>query len=87
MVIPQGGQDLQNANNVEKFLDWLVDVKIKMLEKLIVVTDQMLQHGMGIMKVVWKMEENQYVEHIDIKDLSDQEVAALFDPNILMSRF
>jgi len=81
-VIPQQGQDLQNANNVEKFLDWLADVKIKMLEKLIVCTDNMLQHGIGIMKVIWRMEENQYVETVDIKDLSVQEVSMLFDPMI-----
>ena len=82
MVIPQGGQDLQNANNVEKFLDWIVDVKIKLLNKLIITTDTMLQHGVGIMKVIWRMEENQYKEKIDIKDLSVEEVTALFDPNI-----
>jgi len=82
MVIPQSGQDLQNANNIEKFLDWLVDVKIKMLDKLIMCTDNMLQHGIGIMKVIWRMEENQYKETIDIKDLSVEEVTALFDPNI-----
>jgi len=82
MVIPQQGQDLQNANNVEKFLDWLADVKMNILEKLIVVTDQMLQHGIGIIKVVWRMEENQYVEKINIKDLSPQEVTMIFDPNI-----
>ena len=82
MVIPQQGQDLQNANNIEKFLDWLSDVKIKILNKLTVVTDNMLQHGIGIMKVIWRMEENSYIEKIDIKDLSTQEVAALFDPMI-----
>jgi len=81
-VIPQQGQSLENANNVEKFLDWIADVKIKMLEKLIVVTDQMLQNGLGICKVIWRMEENQYKETIDIKELSTKEVAALFDPNI-----
>ena len=82
MVIPQSGQDLQNANNIEKFLDWLVDVKIKLLDKLIICTDTMLQNGIGIMKVIWRMEENQYKEKIDIKDLSVEEVTALFDPNI-----
>jgi len=82
MVIPQQGQSLQNANNVEKFLDWLVDVKMKVLDKLVITTDNMLQHGLGIMKVIWKMEENQYVEKIDIKELSVQEVTMLFDPNI-----
>jgi len=82
MVIPQQGQDLQNANNIEKFLDWLADVKIKMLNKLIICTDNMLQHGLGIMKVIWRMDENCYTETIEIKDLSVQEVSALFDPNI-----
>jgi len=82
MVIPQQGQNMQNANNIEKFLDWLADVKIRMLDKLIVCTDHMLQSGMGIMKVIWRMDENCYTESIDLKDLSVQEVTALFDPNI-----
>jgi hypothetical protein len=82
MVIPQQMQSLENANNVEKFLDWMVDVKMNMLNTLIVITDQMLQHGLGIAKIVWKMEDNQYTETINIKDLSVQEVTALFDPNI-----
>jgi hypothetical protein len=82
MVIPQQGQSLENANNVEKFLDWLVDVKMKMFEQMVVITDQMLQHGLGIAKVVWRMRDNQYTEIIDIKELSVEEVTALFDPNV-----
>jgi len=81
-VVPQSGQDMRNAYNIEKLLDWLADVKIKMLDKLIMVTDLMLQHGIGIMKVIWRMEENTYVETIKLDDLSVQEVAALFDPNV-----
>ena len=82
MVIPQTDQDLMKANKMEQFLDWLADVKIKMLDKLIVSTDNMLQFGLSVVKVIWRMEENQYTETIDIKDLSVQEVTALFDPNI-----
>lgn len=82
MVIPQQGQSLENANNVEKFLDWLVDVKMNVLNTLIVITDQMLQHGLGIAKVVWRMEDVQYTETVNLKDLSPQEVQALFDPAV-----
>jgi hypothetical protein len=82
MVIPQTDQDLVKANKMEQFLDWLADVKIKMLDKLIVSTDNMLQFGLSVVKVIWRMEENQYTETIDLKDLSVQEVTALFDPNI-----
>jgi hypothetical protein len=73
---------MRNAYNIERFLDWLADVKIKMLDKLIMVTDLMLQHGVGIMKVIWRMEQNTYTEKVKLEDLSVQEVAALFDPNI-----
>lgn len=82
MVIPQTGQDMNNANKIEQFLDWLADVKIKLLDKLAVTTDTMLQHGFALMKVIWRMEETTHVETIKLKDLSVEEATMLFDVNI-----
>lgn len=82
MVIPQRGQDMSQANKIEQFLDWLADVKIKMLSKLSVATDYMLQHGLSLVKVIWRMEEVSHIEEINLDDLSVEEASIIFDATI-----
>ena len=50
-VIPQTDQDLNKANKIEKFLDYLADYKMMLLEKLILGCDKMLEKGFFIIKV------------------------------------
>jgi hypothetical protein len=81
-VIPQTDQDLNKANKIEKFLDYLADYKMMLLEKLILGCDKMLEKGFFIAKVCWSMKDRTYQEEFNLKDIPMQEVMQLFDRNI-----
>jgi len=78
-VIPQSDTDLNKANKIEKFLDWLADYKIKLLEKLILITDKMLEKGFCIAEVDWRMEDDTRTEVLSLDDLSVDEAMWVFD--------
>ena len=82
MVVPQTNTDMGKAGKIEQFLDWLADTKIKMMPKLAVITDNMLQHGISLAKVIWRMEDIKRTENISIDDFEPEEVAMLFDASI-----
>jgi len=82
MVIPQSQEYMSQANKIEQFLDWLADVKIKLMDKLAVITDMMLQHGFSLAKVTWKMEDSTYTETIKVDDLSVEEAQLVFNSQI-----
>jgi len=81
-VIPQTDADLEKARKIEKFLDWLVDVKMKVLDTLLLVTDKMLERGFCLLKIDWAMKEHTYTEYYDIKDLPVEEALSLYDPSV-----
>jgi len=82
MVVPQSDTNLEKARRIEKFLDWLTDTKIKLLEKLVLIADKTLERGFCLAKVIWRMTENCYVEKISLKDLSSEEMTVLSNPQI-----
>jgi len=82
MVVPQNPQMLEHANKIEQFLDWLADVKIKMQNKLAVAADIMLQQGLSLVKVSWRMEETAYIETIKLDELSVEEANLIFDARV-----
>ena len=82
MVVPQSDVNLEKARRIEKFLDWLCDAKINLLQKLIVIADITLERGFCLAKVIWRMEDNPYTETVSLDDLSTQEIAGLFNPQI-----
>jgi hypothetical protein len=81
-VIPQSDQDLNKANKMEKFLDYLADYKIMLLEKLILGCDKMLEKGFFLAKVTWCMKNRTYTEELSLSDLSMEDALSLFDSNI-----
>ncbi len=81
-VIPQNETSFNRANKIEKFLDYLADYKIMLLEKLILNCDKMLEKGLSILKITWRMDSRSYTEEISTEDLNEQERMALLDPNI-----
>lgn len=81
-VIPQTDTNLQKANKIERFLDWLADYKIGLLEKLILGCDKMLEKGFFLAKVTWCMKSRTYTEELSLDDLSMQDALAVFDTNI-----
>ena len=68
-VIPQSDNNLEKAGRIERFLDWLADVKMKMFKKLVLVIDKMLEQGFCIVEIDWKMEDDTYTETLDLDDL------------------
>ena len=81
-VIPQTDMDLNKANKIEHFLDYLADYKMKLLEKLILCCDKMLEKGFALAKITWSMKDRTYTEEFNLKDISMQDALALFDINI-----
>jgi len=81
MVIPQSDMNLEKARRIEKFLDWLCDVKINLLDKLVVAVDKMLERGFCLVKVIWRMEDRSYTETVTLSELPAEEQAWLLDAN------
>lgn len=78
MVVPQSDRDLDKARRIEKFLDWLCDTKIKLLEKLVLIADKTLERGFCLAKIVWRMEDSCYTETISLDDISVEEAQMMF---------
>lgn len=76
-VIPQTDQDLNKANKIEKFLDFLADHKMSLMEKLILGCDKMLEKGFWLAKVTWSMKSRTYTEEITAQDLNPQDMEML----------
>jgi len=81
-VIPQTDRDIGKANKIERFLDFLVDYKIRLLEKLILGCDKMLEKGFFLIKTTWRMESRTYTEEISLDDMSAEDKKALFSAEI-----
>ena len=81
-VIPQTDMDLNKANKIERFLDYLADYKMFLLEKLILACDKMLEKGFVLAKVTWGMESRTYTEELNLKDIEINDAIMLFDTNI-----
>lgn len=82
MVVPQSDGNMEKAQRIEKFLDWVCDTKIHLLEKLAVAVDRMLERGFVLLKVVWRMEDVTKTETIRLDELKPEESSALSDPNV-----
>jgi len=80
-IVPQTDVDLDKANRIERYMDWVMDVKMGLLSKLIIVCDLMLEKGFSLFKVVWKMEDNTYVETLSLNDLSMEEAMWIYNVN------
>ena len=81
-VIPQTDQDLNKANKIEKFLDYLADYKMMLIEKLILGCDKMLEKGFFVAKVTWNMKSRTYNEELNLDDVSLEDAMKLFDLEI-----
>lgn len=81
-VIPQNESALNRANKIERFLDYLADYKMYLLEKLILGCDKMLEKGFFVAKVCWSMKDRTYIEELSLKDLSIKDALSLFDASI-----
>lgn len=80
-VVPLSDTNLEKANRIERFMDWLADVKMRLLEKIILGTDKMLEKGFVIAEVDWSMENDTKTETLSLEDLTVQETEWLFNLN------
>jgi hypothetical protein len=81
-VIPQTDQDLRKANKIERFLDYLADYKMMLLDKLILGCDKMLEKGFFVAKISWCMKNRSYTEELNLSDIDIQDLDKLFDRNV-----
>jgi len=85
-VVPQSGEAVKSAGNVEKFLDYLADYHIMLMNKLVLCCDKMLEKGFTLMKVTWRMESRAYEEVIDAGELAPEEVDVLLNLAVPMEQ-
>ncbi|MFA5133113.1 MAG: hypothetical protein WC444_07340 [Candidatus Paceibacterota bacterium] len=81
-VVPQSDNNLEKANRIERFIDWLADVKMNLLGKVILLTDKMLEKGFVIAEVDWEMRSDYRTETITFDDISMEEAQLIFSPRI-----
>ena len=81
-VIPTPSGNYNSAKKIEKFLDWLIMDCMKIKNKSIIAIDQSLEKGFYLMKPYWRVETTTRVETLDLDDISLQEAAMFFDPNM-----
>lgn len=80
-AIPGPTGNFETAMKIEKFMDHLLDNKIRIKEKGIIAIDQTLERGMFVVKPYWKYQSNTRIEEFEVEDLSLEEAMFLFDGN------
>lgn len=79
---PYGDQDIEAAEQRETYFDWLLKAKMSFFINYMLGLDYMLEQGIVIWKITWKYSTRTYTEEVDLKDLDQNILAALYDPRV-----
>lgn len=80
-AVPGPTGSFDTALKIEKFMDHLLENKIRIKEKAIITVDQTLERGFFVVKPYWKYESNTRKEEFEVEELSMEEAMFLFDGN------
>lgn len=75
---PFGPEDIDPARKREQLLDFRIKNKMNFFEPYVIGIDKMLQSGFVVFKVIWKFTSRKYTEFLDITDLPDEVIGALY---------
>ena len=76
---PFGPEDIEPARKREQLLDYRIKHKMNFFEPYCIGVDKMLQNGHITFKIIWKFSSCKYTKFLDLADLPEEVVAALYD--------
>lgn len=79
---PYGAEDIEAARKRELLFDWRMKQKVDYFKEYVTGIDHMLIQGAVIFKVNWKYSTRTYYKQIDLKELSEEVLQALYDPRM-----
>lgn len=79
---PFGPEDVDPAQKREILFDWRMRTRVKFFEPYNYGVDKILEHGAVVFKTVWKFSTNAYTEYLELQDMDQQTLAALYDPRV-----
>lgn len=79
---PYGEEDIDPARKREQLFDWLLKTKGSFYENYLLGIDYLLEQGMVVFKTSWRYSTRTYTVEIDLKDLDEQVLNAIYDPRV-----
>lgn len=79
---PFGPEDIEPARKRELLFDWRMKTQVKPFKEYCVGVDYMLQRGFTLFKTFWKFETRTYTQYLDLADLDQEVLDALFMPEV-----
>lgn len=77
---PFGPEDIESGRKRELLLDYRLKHKMNFLKPYVSGVDMMLQKGFTVFKVVWKFKSRKYSEFLNIAELPEEAIEALYAP-------
>lgn len=79
---PYGPEDIEPAKKREMLFDWRMKTQVKFFEQYALGIDYMLQRGFTLYKIGWKFTTRTYTKVIELKELPQEVLDALFMPEM-----
>jgi len=80
--VPFGAEDIEPALKREKLFDWRMRTKTRFFVPYCIGIDKMLQSGSVVFKMIWNFSTRKYTEFIEIDELGQKVLEALYDPRV-----
>jgi hypothetical protein len=79
---PYGAEDIEPARKREYLFDWRMRTKVNYFEPYVMGVDMMLMQGAVVFKTNWKFATRKFYKKIDLSELSEEILQALYDPRM-----
>lgn len=79
---PFGPEDVDPAMKRETLFDWRMRTQVKFFEPYCLGIDKVLEQGAVVFKVVWKFSTNAYTEYLELDDMDQTVLQAIYDPRV-----
>lgn len=79
---PYGPEDIEPARKRELLFDWRMRTKVNYFEQYVMGVDMMLLQGAVVFKTNWKFATRRFYKKLDLKDLPQNVLEALYDPRM-----
>lgn len=79
---PYGAEDIEPARKREYLFDWRMRTKVNYFEQYVLGVDYMLLQGAVIFKTNWKFATRKFYKKLDLAELDQQILEALYDPRM-----
>lgn len=80
-----GPEDQTAAKKRERLRDWQIRTKMDFFKPYVIGVDKVLQSSAVVFKTIWNYATRKYTEVIDLNDLDEEFIDAIFDDESLMA--